>query len=135
MLSKTQVKEWFNRYKHAELAAIITALLGSQFSRIFSGLTTAYLITFAEYFTFYSVIIGRTYWRCYKKLIIKNVLIEFGYPAFLDLLLVRPFFMYWLPILTGNALTGIMAGKICADVVFYFLTIMNYEVMKRKNYF
>jgi hypothetical protein len=68
-------------------------------------------------------------------LIIKNVLIEFGYPAFLDLLLVRPFFMYWLPILTGNALTGIMAGKICADVVFYFLTIMNYGVMKRKNYF
>jgi hypothetical protein len=124
-------------------------LLGSQFSRIFSGLTTAYLITFAEYFTFYSVIIGRTYWRCYKKnrarqqktgfkavvLIIKNVLIEFGYPAFLDLLFVRPFCMYWLPIATGKELTGIMAGKICADVVFYFLTIMNYEVMKRKNYF
>jgi hypothetical protein len=31
MLSKTQVKEWFNRYKHAELAAIITALF-DQFS-------------------------------------------------------------------------------------------------------
>jgi hypothetical protein len=31
MLSKTQVKEWFNRYKHAELG-IITALLGSQFT-------------------------------------------------------------------------------------------------------
>jgi hypothetical protein len=38
------------------MADIITALLGSQFSRVFSGLTTAYLITFAEYFTFYGVI-------------------------------------------------------------------------------
>jgi hypothetical protein len=27
--------------------------------------------------------------------------------------------MYWLPILTGNALTGIMAGKVCADVVLF----------------
>jgi hypothetical protein len=33
-------------------------------------------------------------------------------------------FMYWLPILTGNALTGIT--KKFVDVVFYFLTIMNY---------
>jgi hypothetical protein len=29
----------------------------------------------------------------------QNVLIEFGYPAVLDLLFVRPFCMYWLPIL------------------------------------
>jgi hypothetical protein len=93
MLSKTQVKEWFNRYKHAELAYMLH--LDHNSVQDFSGLTTAYLITFAEYFTFYSVIIGRTYWRCYKRtgqdnkktgfkavvLIIKNVLIEFG-PAF-----------------------------------------------------
>jgi hypothetical protein len=38
----------------------------------------------------------------------------------MDILFIRPFCMYWLPILTGNALTGIMAGKVCADVVFSF---------------
>ena len=149
MLSKTQFKEWFDRYKYAELAATSAALLGSQFSRIFSGLTTAYLITFAEYFAFYSVIIGMAYWQCTKKnkaiqqkttfrgvlMIIKNVLLEFGYPAVLDILFIRPFCMYWLPIFTANALTGIMAGKVCADVVFYFLTIVNYEWMKSKNHF
>jgi hypothetical protein len=43
--------------------------------------------------------------------------------------------MYWLPILNGKALIGIMVGKICADVVFYFVTIVNYEWMKRKNHF
>jgi pheromone shutdown protein TraB len=47
MLSKTQFKEWFD-YKY-ELSATTAALLGSQLSRIFSGLTTAYLITFIEY--------------------------------------------------------------------------------------
>jgi hypothetical protein len=149
MLSKIQFKEWFDRYKYAELAATSAALLGSQLSRIFSGLTTAYLITFLEYLAFYSVIIGIAYWQCsnnnkaiQKKttfkdvlMIIKNILFEFGYPAVLDILFIRPFCMYWLPILTGNSLTGIMAGKICADVVFYFLTIVNYEWMKRKNHF
>lgn len=149
MLSKTQFKEWFDRYKYAELSATTAALLGSQFSRIFNGLTTAYLITFIEYFAFYSVIIGMAYWQQVKKnkaiqqkttfsdvlMIIKNLLLEFGYPAVLDILFIRPFCMYWLPIFTGNAVTGIMAGKVCADVVFYFLTIVNYELMKRKNHF
>jgi hypothetical protein len=37
----------------------------------------------------------------------------------IDILFIRPFCMYWLPI-TGNALTGIMAGKVCADVFFIF---------------
>jgi hypothetical protein len=66
-------------------------------------------------------------------LIIKNVLIEFGYPALLDLYLFVHF-MYWLPILTGNALTGIMAGKICADG---FLFSYDYELRSNEtqNYF
>jgi hypothetical protein len=149
MISKTQFKEWFDRYKYAELAATTAALLGSQFSKVFSGLTTAYLITLVEYLAFYAVIITMAYWQCAKKnktiqknttaryvfLIIRNVVLEFGYPAVLDILFIRPFCMYWLPIFTGNSLTGIMAGKICADVVFYFLTIVNYEWMKRKNHF
>jgi uncharacterized protein (DUF2062 family) len=131
------------------LAATTAALLGSQFSRVFDGLTTAYLITFAEYFAFYGVISILVFLQRRKKnkilqqsisfqdvlLIIKNLLLEFGYPALLDILLVRPFCMYWLPILTRNALTGVIAGKICADFIFYFLTIVNYEWMKRKNQF
>ncbi|MFQ3173705.1 MAG: hypothetical protein ACI8W0_000802 [Flavobacterium sp.] len=126
MLSKVQFKEWFDRYKYAELAATSAALLGSQFSRVFSGLTTAYLITLVEYFAFYGVIISMAYIQLAKKSedlekqtsfnnllrIVKNLVLEFGYPALLDILLVRPFCMYWLPILTGNAVTGIMAGQL-----------------------
>lgn len=149
MLSKTRFKEWFDRYKYAELAATTAALLSSQFSRIFSSLTTAYLITFTEYIAFYGVIIVTAYLQFSKRnkaagkvtskndilQIVKNLLLEFGYPAILDLLFVRPFCMFWLPIITGNAITGVIAGKICADVVFYFLTIVNYEWMKSKNHF
>lgn len=147
MFNKSNFKEWFDRYKYAEIAATSAALASSQFSRIFDGLTTAYLITFTEYFAFYGVIL----FIAYKKLIVanrslgkstslkekvllaQNLVLEFGYPAFLDFFFIRPFFMYWMPILTGNYVIGIILGKISADFIFYGLAIVNYEWIKRKQ--
>lgn len=147
MFKKSNFKEWFDRYKYAEIAATSAALASSQFSRIFDGLTTAYLITFAEYFAFYGVIL----FIAYKKLIIanrslnkctslkekvllaQNLVLEFGYPAFLDFFFIRPFCMYWMPLLTGNYVIGIVFGKITADFIFYGLAIINYEWIKRKK--
>ncbi len=147
MFNKSNFKEWFDRYKYAELSATSAALASSQFSRIFDGLTTAYLITFAEYFAFYGAIL----FIAYKKLavtnrsldkrtplkevvfLIRNLLLEFGYPAILDFFLIRPFCMYWMPILTGNYFMGILLGKITADSVFYGLAIVNYELIKKKQ--
>lgn len=147
MLTKSNFKEWFNRYKYAELASTSAALLTSLFSKIYSGLTTAYLITFAEYFAFYGVIIFTSYRKLVRQnkilekttslkdviSLIKNLALEFGYPAFLDFLIVRPFCMYWMPILCRNYFFGIILGKITADSCFYFLTIINYEIIKRRN--
>lgn len=147
MFNKSNFKEWFDRYKYSELAATSAALLASQFSRIFSGLTTAYLITVAEYFAFYGVMVYRSYkaLSATKKLksqtvsfkeiaiLIRNLLLEFGYPAVLDFFFIRPFCMYWMPILTGNYFIGIILGKITADSVFYFLSIVNYEWIKKKE--
>ena len=147
MFNKANFKEWFDRYKYSELAATSAALLASQFSRIFSGLTTAYLITFAEYFAFYGVMIYRSYKSLasekrlhnqavnFKEIIIliRNLLLEFGYPAILDFFFIRPFCMYWMPILTGNYFIGIILGKIIADSFFYFLSIVNYEWIKKKD--
>lgn len=148
MLTKSNFKEWFNRYKYAELASTSAALLTSLFSKIYSGLTTAYLITFAEYFAFYGVIIFISYRKLARQnkilektttlkdviSLIKNLALEFGYPAFLDFLVIRPFCMYWMPILCGNYFFGIILGKITADSCFYFFTIINYEIIKgRKN--
>jgi hypothetical protein len=121
--------------------------VSSQFSLIFDGLTTAYLITFAEYFAFYGVILFITSQKLCKAnrvlekktplgevvLLIRNLLLEFGYPAILDFFFIRPFCMYWMPILTGNYLIGILLGKIIADSIFYGLAIVNYELIKRKS--
>ncbi|MDW8851186.1 hypothetical protein SD960_13865 [Flavobacterium sp. MMLR14_040] len=147
MLTKSNFKEWFNRYKYAEVASTSAALLTSLFSKIYSGLTTAYLITFAEYFAFYGVIIFTSYRKLARQnkisektttlkdvlSLIKNLALEFGYPAFLDFLVVRPFCMYWMPILCGNYFFGIILGKITADSCFYFFTIINYEIIKRRK--
>ena len=147
MFNKSNFKEWFDRYKYSELAATSAALIASQFSRIFSALTTAYIITFAEYFAFYGVMIYRSYKTqaaqknqenqtvSFKEitLIIRNLFLEFGYPAALDFFFVRPFCMYWMPILTGNYFLGIIVGKITADSFFYFLSIVNYELIKKKR--
>jgi hypothetical protein len=146
MLSKSNFKEWFNRYKYAELASTSAALTTSLFSKIYSGLTTAYLITFAEYLAFYSVIVFSSYKKLAKQnklsgkktstseilKLLKNLILEFGYPAFLDFLIIRPFCMYWMPILFGNYFFGIIFGKISADLCFYCFTIINYELIKRK---
>jgi ABC-type Fe3+ transport system permease subunit len=146
MLKKSNFKEWFNRYKYAELASTSAALTTSLFSKIYSGLTTAYLITFAEYMAFYSVILFSSYKKLHKQnsllsqktssheifRLLKNLILEFGYPAFLDFLIIRPFCMYWMPILFGNYFFGIIFGKISADLCFYCFTIINYELIKRK---
>ncbi|HEU4791886.1 MAG TPA: hypothetical protein VFS71_19535 [Flavobacterium sp.] len=147
MFNKANFKEWFDRYKYSELAASSAALLASQFSRIFSGLITAYIITFAEYFAFYGVMVYRSYkaLATKKKLnnqtvtlkeiafLIRNLFLEFGYPAVLDFFFIRPFCMYWMPILTANYFIGIILGKITADSFFYFLSIFNYEWIKKKE--
>jgi hypothetical protein len=147
MFNKSNFKEWFDRYKYAEIAATSAALASSQFSRIFDGLTTAYLITFAEYVAFYGVIVFMAYQKLVKAnrlldkktslkelvLLIRNLLLEFGYPAILDLFFIRPFCMYWMPILTGNYFMGIILGKITSDSVFYGLAIVNYELIKKKQ--
>ena len=147
MFNKSNFKEWFDRYKYAEIAATSAALASSQFSRIFDGFTTAYLITFAEYFAFYGVILFMSYQKLAKTnrllnkktslkeilFLFRNLLLEFGYPAILDLFFIRPFCMYWMPILTGNYFMGIILGKITADYIFYGLVIVNYELIKRKR--
>jgi hypothetical protein len=146
MLKKSKFKEWFDRYKYAELASTSAALTASLFSKIYSGLTTAYIITFSEYLAFYSVIFISSYTKLARKnrlinkntsfkeivLLLKNLVLEFGYPAFLDFLVIRPFCMYWMPILFGNYFFGIIFGKIAADLCFYFFTIVNYEIIKKQ---
>jgi hypothetical protein len=147
MFYKSNFKEWFDRYKYPEIAATSAVLLSSQFNRLFDGLTTAFLITFAEYIAFYSVILLISYQQLCKAnrlldketnlkeilILIQNLILEFGYPSILDFFFVRPICMYWMPMIFGNYFLGIMFGKIAADSIFYGLAIVNYEWIKKKR--
>ncbi|MWB94772.1 hypothetical protein GON26_10380 [Flavobacterium sp. GA093] len=146
-MKKSKFKEWFDRYKYAELASTSAALTTSLSSTFFSGLTVAYLITFAEYLAFYSVILISEYKKLAQRnkllnqktsfgdflKLLKNLVLEFGYPAILDFLVIRPFCMYWMPIIFGNYFFGIIFGKISADLCFYSFSILNYELLKKKK--
>ncbi len=133
--------EWFNRYKFPELAAstsiVCTGLLSNYFD--INKILESFLLTWCEFIAFYSVVlliqIKKT--RSQKKSIIFNkkfffkeigiLFIEFGPAAILDFMIIRPFFMYHLPIWTFDNIFGIILGKIAADVFFYTQTIINYE--------
>jgi len=49
----------------------------------------------------------------------------------LDVVIVRPFFMYFIPKLTSNFLLGTFIGKMIADIAFYIPAIIMYEVRKK----
>ncbi len=61
----------------------------------------------------------------------KNLIVEFGPAEILDVLAVRPFFMYLIPKLTGEFLLGTFIGKMIADVIFFIPAIIMYEVRKK----
>ena len=61
----------------------------------------------------------------------RNLIVEFGPAEILDVLAVRPFFMYLIPRLTGEFLLGNFIGKMIAEVIFFIPAIIMYEVRKK----
>ncbi len=61
----------------------------------------------------------------------RNLIIEFGPAEILDVLAVRPFFMYLIPKVTGDFLLGTFIGKMIADVIFFIPAILMYELRKK----
>ncbi len=58
--------------------------------------------------------------------------LEFGPAEIADTLLVRPAAMFLGSVGTGDALVGVLVGKVAADVVFYALSIASYELAVRR---
>ena len=61
----------------------------------------------------------------------RNLIIEFGPAEILDVIAVRPFFMYLIPILIGNFLLGTFIGKMISDAIFFAIAIIMYELRKK----
>lgn len=137
---KGRFLEWVNRYKYPELAAslsIITVGIIANHLEI-NKVLKSFLLTWTEFIAFYTVVLFLQLKKSAKAQLNFNFLtkelaklfIEFGPAAVLDFLIIRPFFMYHLPIWTFNNLFGILLGKITADLFFYTQTVLSYEWIK-----
>ena len=62
---------------------------------------------------------------------VRNLVVEFGPAEIIDVIAVRPFFMYLIPRLTGHFLLGTFIGKMIADVAFYIPAVIMYEIRKK----
>jgi cytidyltransferase-like protein len=144
---KHKIKEWLKRYLPAEIICFIFALLiaGIFFIITHNRAIAAFAGSLGENFIYYIFISSRDFFetksKCNKRGIkysikhlgynIRDLILEFGFSEFFDSFIIRPFFMYWMPILLSNFAVGIIAGKILADIIFYIPTITAYELRKK----
>lgn len=144
---KHKIKEWVQRYLPAEIVATVGALTFASVSYNITGngIISAYMGTIGENIGYYGYITlkdinhskkhheknNKKYGIVSFLKNIRNLILEFGFSEFLDSFFVRPFCMYVFPIIIGNYITGIIIGKIVADIVFYVPTIIAYELRKK----
>lgn len=133
-----RAREWLGRYAPAEAAATLGAVLAASVAGWFGvPAATAYAGAIGEAVAFYAVLFirdqrrwirctgGRAPWRT-----LRDLLMEFGPAELLDTFAVRPLAMYVGVVFVGDMVTGVLLGKVAADVVFYTLAIIGYEVRR-----
>jgi len=138
-----KINEWLKRYLVAEILAIASAILGGLLidSLFKNPVLTALGATWGENIGYYGKVLFSeikarlkidskiTFPGIYKTC--RNMIVEFGPGEILDSFLIRPVTMYYFPKLTNSLTLGLFLGKISADVVFYFFTIIAYEFRKK----
>ena len=133
-----RAREWLGRYAPAEAAAILGALLGAGVAAWFGvAAATAYAGAIGEAIAFYAVVFVRDQRRSSRRSggsspwqTLRGLLMEFGPAELLDTFAVRPLAMYLATVLIGHVATGVLVGKVAADVVFYTLAIIGYEIRR-----
>jgi len=133
-----KVRAWFGRYGPAEVGAIAGVLLAALTVAPFGvSVATAFAGSLGDGVGFYTVLFVRDLRRRPGPprgravgATMRDLLVEFGPAEVLDTLLVRPLAMYLAARAIGQATAGVVAGKIAADVVFYSLAILAYELRK-----
>ncbi len=144
---KKKILEWFKRYALAEIMSTILSIgtawlimenTGDRVLSAFLGSATAsvgfyFTIAFSDVRKSIKKHRGNKLKYNTKSFLIdfRNLIIEFGPAELLDVLAVRPFFMYLIPKVTGDFLLGTLIGKLIADVLFYIPAIIMYELRKK----
>jgi len=145
---RRKVREWLLRYLPAEIIATVGALSGAGAAYVLSDSLAVAAIagTIGENVGYYGYFAVREVTRHYlgnsqhpplRRIIltayktIRDMVVEFGPAEFFDSFVFRPLFMFLGPQLVPNFVLGIFLGKIAADLIFYTLAIIGYELRKR----
>ena len=142
----TKIVDWLRRYGLAECGGVSCALLASFAVRRLTSnpVASAYAGAWGETIGYSAVIVGRDFFSATQRAhakggsldvrgtsnVIARLIAEFGPAGLLDTFLVRPFMMGVGQRVFGP-LRGLIAGKLAADVLFYFPVIFMYERQKR----
>jgi hypothetical protein len=144
---KNKVREWIKRYLPAEILSTLLSLSTAWIIHRTTGdnVLAAFAGSAVASISFYGIIAysdvrknlkhHRTHdlrygFAAYFK-DLRNLIVEFGPSEILDVVVVRPFFMYLMPKLMGEFLLGTFVGKMIADVVFFIPAVIMYEVRKK----
>ncbi|MEI7724312.1 MAG: hypothetical protein WCK09_04360 [Bacteroidota bacterium] len=144
---KFRIKEWFRRYAWAEVVSTIFTFLAGWAA---SGMTKdavaiAYAGTIGATAGFYGFIFIRDIYHSFvkhepdsirsKSLLIarclRNMGFEFGLAELIDFLVVRPLCLLYGPVILQNYFWGILAGKTVADIIFFSISILMFEIRKK----
>ncbi len=139
-----KLREWCSRYLPAEVVGSVLAVAGGFFAFHLTGNRGIAAIsgTVAETIGFY-LIIGSLDWRRMRSRssigpiaammrVLGGMVAEFGPGEIIDSTLTRPVAMYIGPFITGGIATGSLLGKLMADVVFYAVVIVSYEISRTR---
>jgi hypothetical protein len=144
---KRKVIEWIKRYAPAEVLSLILTVIaaGLTFTYTDSYVAAALAGTWGGNIGFFGYILLADIFHDIKNcraagipftsknifMIIRSLLVEFGLAEIADSFFIRPFLMYYLPILCNDFSIGIILAKISADITFYIPAIFFYESNKR----
>jgi len=144
---KRKIREWLKRYLLSDIISTILSLGTAWLIMERSGdrVLAAFIGSGVASLSFYLLIAIsdiRKSLKNHKKLNklyktksflidFRNLIIEFGPAEILDVIAVRPFFMYLIPTLVGNFIVGTFIGKTIADAIFFAIAIIMYELRKK----
>lgn len=144
---KKKILEWIKRYLLADVLSTVLSLgtawliMEQSGDRVLAAFVGSAIASVVFYFTVaFSDVrksikqhkIDNEKYKTKSFLIdFRNLIIEFGPAELLDVLAVRPFFMYLIPKLTGDFLLGTFIGKMIADVIFFIPAIIMFELRKK----
>lgn len=144
---RSKRREWLRRYIPAEIIGTVTALAGAW---IVYAQTGSYLaaagsgwvgegIGFFGYFITLELIVnharhaGQPFFKRVGRTIASagtNLLVEFAPAEIIDSFIIRPFAMYIVPLYVHPYPLGFLIGKFAADILFYAIAIVGYELRK-----